>query len=129
MWRRGRQFVCEGCVRVCVCASACGRVRARVWVCLLCECVVCVCASAESICVPSVCVRVGCQCRRAPTPKQVNIKPRSASMPSTALSIDPSLPRSALPDPHTETNVVEAVHIRLAQIEMVTNRCRHAWKG
>lgn len=47
MWRRGRQFVCEGCVRVCVCASACGRVRARVWVCLLCECVVCVCASAR----------------------------------------------------------------------------------
>jgi hypothetical protein len=47
-------------------------------------------------------------------------------MPSTALSIDPSLPRSALPEPHTETKVVEAVHIRFAQIETVTNRCKSA---
>ena len=36
-------------------------------------------------------------------------------------------PRSALPEPQTETKVVDAVHIRLAQMEMVTKRCKHAW--
>ena len=51
---------------------------------------------------------------------------RSSFIPSTALSIEPSLPRSALPEPQTETKVVEAVHIRLAQIEMVTKRCKQA---
>ena len=42
-------------------------------------------------------------------------------------AIEPSLPRSALPEPHTDTKVVDAVHIRLAQIEIVTKRCRHAF--
>ena len=37
------------------------------------------------------------------------------------------MPRSALPEPHTDTKVVDAVHIRLAQIEIVTKRCRHAF--
>lgn len=37
-----------------------------------------------------------------------------------------TLPRRALPLPQTETKVVEAVHMRFAQIEMVTNRCKHA---
>jgi len=44
-----------------------------------------------------------------------------------------TLPRRALPLPQTETNVVDAVHMRFAQIEMVTNRCKHAcesaWSG
>ena len=37
-----------------------------------------------------------------------------------------TLPRRALPLPQTETNVVDAVHMRFAQIEIVTNRCKHA---
>lgn len=36
------------------------------------------------------------------------------------------MPRRALPLPQTETKVVEAVHIKFAQMEMVTNRCKHA---
>lgn len=95
-------------VRVCT-YGVC--VRARV----VCACGVYVCALCMRACA-----------RRSPTPKQVKMNPRSASMPSTALSIDPSLPRSALPEPHTETKVVEAVHIRFAQIETVTNRCKSA---
>ena len=59
-------------------------------------------------------------------PKHVNMNARSSFIPSTALSIEPSLPRRALPEPQTETKVVEAVHIRLAQIEMVTKRCKQA---
>ena len=37
-----------------------------------------------------------------------------------------TLPRRALPLPQTETKVVDAVHMRFAQIEIVTNRCKHA---
>ena len=62
----------------------------------------------------------------SPTPKQLNMNPRSACIPSTAWSIEPSLPRRALPEPQTDTNVVVAVHSKLAQMETVTNRCRHA---
>ena len=61
-----------------------------------------------------------------PTPKHVKMKARSACIPSTAISIEPSLPRKAFPLPQTETNVVDAVHIRFAQIEIVTNKCRQA---
>ena len=87
-----------------------------------------------------------------PTPKHEKMNARSLCMPSTAWSIEPSLPRRALPVPHTDTvkerperreacsaeawvlpnavidlpNVVEAVHMRLAQIEMVTKRCKQA---
>ena len=61
-----------------------------------------------------------------PTPKHAKMNARSSCMPSTAASIDPSLPRSALPEPHTETNVVDAVHSRFEQMEMVTHKCRHA---
>ena len=57
-----------------------------------------------------------------PIPKHPKMKLRSACIPSTALSIDPSLPRKAFPEPHTDTKVVEAVHNRLAQMEMVTKR-------
>ncbi len=62
----------------------------------------------------------------SPTPKHAKMKARSAYIPSTAESIEPSFPRSAFPEPHTETKVVEAVHMRLAQMEMVTQRCKHA---
>jgi len=51
------------------------------------------------------------------------ISVRSAFMPSTAMSIEPSLPRSALPLPHTETKVTVATQTRLAQMEMVTKVC------
>lgn len=37
-----------------------------------------------------------------------------------------TLPRRAFPLPQTETKVVDAVHMRFAQIEIVTNRCKHA---
>ena len=46
--------------------------------------------------------------------------------PPCALCCAHTLPRRALPLPQTETKVVEAVHMRFAQIEMVTNRCKHA---
>ena len=61
-----------------------------------------------------------------PTPKHEKMKARSSCMPSTASSMLPSLPRSALPLPQTDTNVVDAVHMRFAQIEMVTMRCSMA---
>ena len=68
----------------------------------------------------------GAAAAHRPTPKQRKISHRSLFIPSTTLPIEPSLPRSALPEPHTDTKVVDAVHIRLAQMEMVTQRCKHA---
>ena len=44
-------------------------------------------------------------------------------MPSTTIDMDPSLPRSALPLPHTETNVTIATHTKLQQMERVTKVC------
>ena len=34
-----------------------------------------------------------------------------------------------IPEPQTDTKVVEAVHMRFAQIETVTKRCRHAYEN
>lgn len=49
-----------------------------------------------------------------PEAKREKMRLRSANMFSTALSTLPSGPRSARLDPHTDTQVVEATHCRLA---------------
>ena len=43
-------------------------------------------------------------------------------MPSTTLPIEPSLPRSALPEPHTETKVITLTVKTFAQMQMVEKR-------
>ena len=42
----------------------------------------------------------------SPTPKARKMSQRSLFIPSTTLLIEPSFPRSALPLPHTLTNVI-----------------------
>ena len=56
-----------------------------------------------------------------PIAKHEKMSVRSAFIPSTAVSIAPSRPRSALPVPHTDTNVTIATHTKLEQMERVTN--------
>ena len=60
----------------------------------------------------------------SPTPKHVKMNARSSCIPSTAWSIEPSRPRSALPLPQTETKVIIETTKMLAQMQMVENRWR-----
>ena len=64
----------------------------------------------------------GAAAAHRPTPKQRKISHRSLFMPSTTLPIEPSLPRSALPEPHTETKVITLTVKTLAQMQMVEKR-------
>ena len=51
---------------------------------------------------------------------------RSAFISSTAKSIEPSCPRSALPLPQTVTKVTIATVMKLMQMEVVTKKCSMA---
>ena len=62
-----------------------------------------------------------------PTANAVKMNERSAFIPSTATSIEPSRPRSALPLPHTVTNVTIATHRKLEQIDIVMKKCSIAF--
>ena len=55
-----------------------------------------------------------------PIAKHEKMSVRSAFIPSTAVSIAPSRPRSAFPVPHTDTNVTIATQTKLEQMERVT---------
>ena len=47
---------------------------------------------------------------------------RSLFMPSTTMDMEPSLPRSAFPLPHTETNVMIDTTKMFAQMQRVEKR-------
>ena len=62
-------------------------------------------------------------CARSPTPKTLKMSSRSLFMPSTTFDIEPSLPRSALPEPHTETKVMMETANMLQQMLIVEKIC------
>eukprot|EP00240_Pyramimonas_obovata_P011316 CAMPEP_0118925792 /NCGR_PEP_ID=MMETSP1169-20130426/3616_1 /TAXON_ID=36882 /ORGANISM="Pyramimonas obovata, Strain CCMP722" /LENGTH=123 /DNA_ID=CAMNT_0006867185 /DNA_START=752 /DNA_END=1123 /DNA_ORIENTATION=- len=65
-----------------------------------------------------------------PTAKRLKMRLRSMNMFSTAMSTEPSGPRSASEEPHTDTHVVEATHCRFAasdtMVDTKKQNCRKA---
>ena len=54
---------------------------------------------------------------------------RSEFISSSAKSMEPSLPRNALPPPHTVTKVTIATTTKFTQIDIVTKKCNSAYEA